>query len=164
MDSGASCPNAGQAGPGWPVRPACPAEGCDGRGGSGTAACGVISIQAHDAIIATTNAQKIQNTGVRPLLIVSPAADACAGEIPNSVGEVVSPTVMSAEIAWATIGMIAPASSAAPYRIGLHSAAMTTTATSTTITTTSPTITGAGFANALPRVMDSDVPDAVRST
>ena len=98
-----------------------------------------------------------------PELIVSPACVACAGEIPNWVGEVPSPTWTSAEIPSATIGIAAPASSTAPRRTGRHHAAAATTTTSSTITATFPKITAPGFAKALPAVRDWTWPLAVCS-
>ena len=85
-------------------------------------------------------------------MTVSPIWEACAGVNPNWVGEVGSPTWTRAEMACATIGMMAPASRTAPYRTGRHRAAAMTTATSATITTTLPAITGPGLAKALPKV------------
>ena len=45
---------------------------------------------------------------------MSPIREASADEIPNCVGEVPPPTWTTADMAWAAIGMTAPASSAAP--------------------------------------------------
>src|SRR6185437_9952812 len=52
---------------------------------------------------------------------------------------------------------------AAPSLTGCQSAATTTMATSIAITATSPTMTQAGFANALPWVTVVPTPSAVRS-
>src|SRR5271165_2476552 len=91
--------------------------------------------------------------GVTPELIVSPAADACACEMPNIDGDAGWLTSMSADMACAASGTIAPASNAAPCRAGRHRAASTATATTASITATSPAITTPGLENALPAVM-----------
>ena len=85
--------------------------------------------------------------------MVSPSWEAWVGVNPNWAGEVGSPTWTSAEMAWAAIGMMAPASRTAPCRTGRHRAATMTTAASATITITFPAITGPGPAKALPNVM-----------
>jgi hypothetical protein len=91
---------------------------------------------------------------VSPELIVRPACEACAREIPNWVGETASPTWTRASMADAAIGIVAPASSSAPRRTGRHHAAAATTTTSSTMTATFPKITRPGFAKALPAVRD----------
>ena len=96
--------------------------------------------------------------------MVSPDADACALEIPNWLGETVSPAWTSADIACAAIGMTAPASSTAPRRAGRHSAAAAATRTSATMTATFPAITGPGLAKAFPAVSECTTPDGVRKT
>ena len=100
---------------------------------------------------------------MRPELIVRPACAACAGEIPNCAGDTASPAWISAEIACATIGIAAPASSAAPSRAGRHSAAATAASTSAAITATFPAMTGAGLAKAFPAVRVCTTPAGVRS-
>ena len=66
-------------------------------------------------------------------------------------------------MAWAAIGIVAPASSTAPCRAGRQSAAAMTTAANAIITTTSPVITRAGLEKALPAVSVCTCPAAVRS-
>ena len=112
--------------------------------------CGT-SIPTHIAIKATTNAQKIQNAGVTPEVIVSPARAASADEIPNCDGATCSPSCTTAEIAYAAMAMMAPARSAAPAMIGRHRAATTTTATRAIIAARSPAITAPGLENVFPR-------------
>ena len=78
--------------------------------------------------------------------------------MPNIAGVAGSLAWISADIACAASGTIAPASSAAPCRAGRHSAASTATTTTATMTATFPAITGAGLANALPAVTVCEVP------
>ena len=65
-------------------------------------------------------------------------------------------------MACAAIGMMAPASSAAPCRTGRHRAAAMTTAASATMSATSPAMTTPGFEKALPAVRDCVCPAAER--
>ena len=60
------------------------------------------------------------------------------------------------------MGMMAPARSAAPTRVGRHRAATTTTATSAIMTTRSPAITAPGLENAFPAVSECVAPADVR--
>src|SRR5277367_1217367 len=120
------------------------------------------SSQTHSMISVARNAQKTQNIGVRPVVIVSPIWLACAGVRPNCSGDVAPLICTMAEIACPTIGTIAPAARAAPSRQARHIAAASTTATMATMTSTLPRITGPGFANALPAVITCEAPVAVR--
>src|SRR5215472_17979913 len=67
---------------------------------------------------------------------------------------------MSADIACAISGTVAPASSIAPCRTGRHSPASTATAITAIITATSPAITAPGLEKALPAVTVCAVPVA----
>ena len=66
-------------------------------------------------------------------------------------------------MAWAAIGIVAPASSTAPCRAGRQSAATMTTAANAIITATFPAITRPGLEKALPAVSVCTCPAAVRS-
>ena len=66
-------------------------------------------------------------------------------------------------MAWAAIGIAAPASSTAPCRAGRQSAAAMTAAANAIITSTSPVITRPGLEKALPAVSVCTCPAAVRS-
>jgi hypothetical protein len=121
-----------------------------------------MSIPTHIAIKATTNAQKIQNAGVTPEVIVSPARAASADEIPNCDGATCSPSCTTAEMACAAMAMMAPARNAAPATVGRHKAATTTTATSAIMAARSPAITAPGLENAFPAVSEFVTPADVR--
>ena len=93
-----------------------------------------------------------------PALIVSPSCVACAFEIPNWAGGAGWVICTRAEMAWAAIGMMAPARSRAPCRTGRQNAARTTTTASAIITSTSPVVTRPGLdpEKASPSVSDCD--------
>src|SRR5690348_6737093 len=136
------------------------ASGAGPGGGTGQAGAGrawawagASSSQAQQAISAPTKMQYTQKTAVGPAVTVRPAALAWLGERPTCSAGLASPSWTRAEMAWAAIGIVAPASSAAPSRGGRHSAATATTATRATITSTSAAMTRPGLANALPAVI-----------